>query len=232
MPAAAGRSSSVMHASRRLGGATSRVLHYADSGDVSGDKQSGCRLSRRGDLAMIVAGRSRTAAQRWCTLRVEANVRGETAPRPIRRSCGRRIGRVRQRVRCEHRLRGASARSSAAANLAPALVRLGADVAHLDYRFPPIVADELPGLSIELSILTTPEIVTESASIEIGRDGLIVEQGRQSRSAAAASGAPITAGIARRFWPRRASKPGCRAMPGSAARPSSASARKCSANPW
>jgi AmmeMemoRadiSam system protein B len=31
---------SVMHASRKLGGSRSRVLHYADSGDVSGDKQS------------------------------------------------------------------------------------------------------------------------------------------------------------------------------------------------
>jgi MEMO1 family protein len=30
----------VLHASRRLGGTTSRVLHYADSGDVSGDKQA------------------------------------------------------------------------------------------------------------------------------------------------------------------------------------------------
>lgn len=30
----------VMHASRRLGGMTSRVLRYGDSGDISGDKQS------------------------------------------------------------------------------------------------------------------------------------------------------------------------------------------------
>jgi len=30
----------VLHAARRLGATQARVLHYADSGDVSGDKSS------------------------------------------------------------------------------------------------------------------------------------------------------------------------------------------------
>lgn len=109
---------------------------------------------------------------------LNAYVRGEKAPTPdpdlVVGGSGAFVS-----VFAEHRLRGCLGTLDAAANLAPALVRLAQDVAHLDYRFPPIVADELPGLSIELSILTAPEIVKEPASIEIGRDGLIIEQGRQ-----------------------------------------------------
>jgi AmmeMemoRadiSam system protein A len=82
-------------------------------------------------------------------------------------------------VHAEHRLRGCLGTLDASDNLTPAIVRLAQDVAHLDHRFPPIVVHELPGLSIELSILSPPELVKDAATIEIGRDGLIVEQGRQ-----------------------------------------------------
>ena len=109
---------------------------------------------------------------------LDAYVRGEKTPAPdpdlVVAGSGAFVS-----VHAEHRLRGCLGTLDAAANLTPAIVRLAQDVAHLDYRFPPIVADELPGLSIELSIMTTPELVKDPASIVIGRDGLIVEQGRQ-----------------------------------------------------
>lgn len=46
-----------------------------------------------------------------------------------------------------------------------------------DPRFPPLHASELPRLSLEISVLTPIEPVRDVSEIEVGRDGLVVEQG-------------------------------------------------------
>lgn len=46
-----------------------------------------------------------------------------------------------------------------------------------DPRFPRVKAAELASISIEISVLTPPEIIPDVELIEIGRHGLIVEQG-------------------------------------------------------
>jgi len=45
-----------------------------------------------------------------------------------------------------------------------------------DIRFSPVTPAELPGLTIEISVLSTPEKISNPAEIEIGRHGLIIEQ--------------------------------------------------------
>jgi uncharacterized protein len=46
-----------------------------------------------------------------------------------------------------------------------------------DPRFPPVTLANLPGLSLEISVLTPFAPVTDPATIAIGRHGLVVEQG-------------------------------------------------------
>jgi hypothetical protein len=59
----------------------------------------------------------------------------------------------------------------------------GAKSATRDPRFPPLAEDELDNIIIEVTILTKPELIRVDqpqeylSNIEIGRDGLIVEQG-------------------------------------------------------
>ena len=59
----------------------------------------------------------------------------------------------------------------------------GAKSATRDPRFPPLAEDELDNIIIEVTILTKPELIEVDtpkdylSNIEIGRDGLIVEQG-------------------------------------------------------
>ena len=62
--------------------------------------------------------------------------------------------------------------------VAEAVARLAADVTHRDYRFEPLRVDELNDLSFDISVLTEPTLVRDPSEIVIGRDGLIVEQGR------------------------------------------------------
>ena len=49
-----------------------------------------------------------------------------------------------------------------------------------DPRFPPVRADEIGDLEIELSVLTPLEPVVDITEIEIGRHGLYITQGQQS----------------------------------------------------
>ncbi len=60
-----------------------------------------------------------------------------------------------------------------------AVARLAASVARDDYRFSPLMPHELAATTIDLSVLSPPEEICGPMTIEIGRHGLIVEQGSQ-----------------------------------------------------
>jgi AmmeMemoRadiSam system protein A len=75
-------------------------------------------------------------------------------------------------------LRGCLGSLSGDAPLARTLPHLGAAVADSDPRFPAVAAAELPHLHVELSLLTPERRIGTLDDIEVGRHGLIVEQGR------------------------------------------------------
>jgi AmmeMemoRadiSam system protein A len=46
-----------------------------------------------------------------------------------------------------------------------------------DPRFPPVTLADLPGMSVEISVLTPFERVTDPSTVQVGRHGLVVELG-------------------------------------------------------
>jgi len=46
-----------------------------------------------------------------------------------------------------------------------------------DPRFPPVTASELPDVTVEISVLTPITVVHDVSEIEVGRDGLVVQDG-------------------------------------------------------
>jgi uncharacterized protein len=62
--------------------------------------------------------------------------------------------------------------------LGEAIVRCACSAALHDPRFPPVRADELPHLQVEISLLSTPSPIRVE-DIEIGRQGLLVSRGQQ-----------------------------------------------------
>ena len=82
-------------------------------------------------------------------------------------------------VHVDGELRGCLGTLDAREPVADAVARLASDVIHLDPRFPPVRADELPRLDVEISALSPTHDVTGPADIVVGRDGLIVEQGHR-----------------------------------------------------
>jgi AmmeMemoRadiSam system protein A len=65
--------------------------------------------------------------------------------------------------------------------LADEVARCAADAASTDPRFPAVGPDELSSLSLEVSVLGPLETIDPSGdgTIDIGRHGLVVEQGRR-----------------------------------------------------
>ena len=82
-------------------------------------------------------------------------------------------------VYCGGQLRGCLGTLDPGDPLAEAVVRLAADASCEDHRFAPIAVRELDAVTVSLSVLTPSEPVVDPATIEVGRDGLIVEQGRR-----------------------------------------------------
>jgi uncharacterized protein len=74
------------------------------------------------------------------------------------------------------RLRGCIGVIQAKERLGESIVRCASEAALDDPRFSPMEPEELPGLEIEISLLSPLEQIQPDA-IEIGRHGLLVEQG-------------------------------------------------------
>ena len=109
---------------------------------------------------------------------LEAQVRGDRLPCPpsdlMVPMCGLFVT-----IYCRGDLRGCLGTLEADESLGLGLVRLAAEVACQDPRFRPLTVDELADITIDLSLLTLPELVSDPNTILVGRDGLIVERGRR-----------------------------------------------------
>ena len=82
-------------------------------------------------------------------------------------------------IRCQGELRGCLGQIEPRGPLWRAVMRLAAEVSHADPRFEPVRADELHAIDIEISVLTLPAEVPSIDAIQIGRHGVMVEQGRR-----------------------------------------------------
>lgn len=83
-------------------------------------------------------------------------------------------------LRIGEELRGCLGHIAADRTLADLIPGLAVSAAREDPRFPPLSADELDHVTIEVSVLTTPTPVDplDASAIVIGRDGLMVERGK------------------------------------------------------
>jgi AmmeMemoRadiSam system protein A len=80
-------------------------------------------------------------------------------------------------IHCRGDLRGCLGRLTLETPLGETIVYLAGVVADSDPRFSAVLPRELPDLQIEISVLTPPREIASVQGIEVGRHGLIVEDG-------------------------------------------------------
>jgi len=110
---------------------------------------------------------------------VRAAVRGESyrPPEPAAEAL-RTPGAAFVTLRKQGDLRGCIGHVVATLPLYRCVAEVAEAAATQDYRFDPVTPQELDQLTFEISVLTPPEVVTDPATIRVGRDGLIVSRGR------------------------------------------------------
>ncbi len=80
-------------------------------------------------------------------------------------------------IRHNNGLRGCLGSVDTDAPLVDVVTRCAGDAATRDPRFPPLPLADVPDVVLEISVLGPVEAVADLAEVEVGRHGLVVEQG-------------------------------------------------------
>jgi AmmeMemoRadiSam system protein B/AmmeMemoRadiSam system protein A len=178
----------VMMASRDLGATSAVKLAYANSGDVTGD-----RSQVVGYLAAALVGEASvgvdlglTASEKARLLEIarnsiEAKLKGETVTDPVCDSP--RLNEKRGAfvtLTEKGQLRGCIGHIRGVYPLCTTISRMAIAAATEDPRFPPVTADEFGQVSIEISVMTPLETITDPEKIEVGKHGIYIQKGYHS----------------------------------------------------
>jgi AmmeMemoRadiSam system protein A len=108
---------------------------------------------------------------------IEARVKAQTMPAPGDSEVFGHMAGAFVTIHKRGQLRGCIGHVEADEPLGRVVTRCAVAAASSDPRFSPIAPDELPDLHIELSVLGPLERIERLDNVEIGRHGLVVEQG-------------------------------------------------------
>jgi AmmeMemoRadiSam system protein B/AmmeMemoRadiSam system protein A len=181
-------------ASARSGAATCRVLSTANSGDVSGERDSvvgyACAVVESGTGETKTLGEAEEAADPDLTPEEQAHLL-DLARHRVESStgihgdapCGARTdGLLRPcgafvTLKLDGRLRGCIGIVEPRKSLVDTVEEMATAAATSDPRFVPLEKDELPGIEIEISALSPLRRVASPTEVLVGKHGLVIERG-------------------------------------------------------
>jgi AmmeMemoRadiSam system protein B/AmmeMemoRadiSam system protein A len=153
-------------------GDMSRVVGYAAIAMYARPPPSVDRLSESAGAALLDAARQT----------LEAHFTG-SAPPPLDAASQPELTKARGMfvtIRKGGALRGCIGRIASDVPLATLLPQIAIDAATRDPRFPPMRAEELRDVVLDVSVLTPPQPVKGPQAIVAGRDGVVLQQDQQS----------------------------------------------------
>ncbi len=194
----------VMMAARELGARRATVVKYANSGDVTGDRgqvvgyMAGVLTGEEGPSGDVrkesrpqsagptkpytgLSDREKESLLALARRSIEAALSGgrppavELSTEALDTECGAFVT-----LKKGGRLRGCIGYIQAVKPLWQTVSEMAVQAAMHDPRFPPVVAEELPDIDIEISVLSPLEEVSDVSTIEVGRDGLVIRDGAHS----------------------------------------------------
>ncbi len=186
----------LMLAARKLGANKGKVLHYANSGDVTGDLQgvvgymAAAFLDNPGTTkeqtpstrheAAIDLGLSPEEKNTLRTIALQA-IRSKCLKQPIPESPALtpKLNEPRGAFVCLHKgkdLRGCIGMIEGFGPLYKTVKNMAIQAAFADPRFCPLDPDELDDLDLEISVLTPLERIKDPSQIEIGKHGLLIRK--------------------------------------------------------
>jgi AmmeMemoRadiSam system protein A len=186
----------------KLGANKSQVLHYANSGDVTGDRSGvvgymaaavwanprtkgapaeGEDKQPRVGVDLGLAAEEKKVLLGLARKTIEAKCRGEKAPVPEAQSPT--LNELRGAFVTLHkagRLRGCIGQIQARQPLVKTVAEMAVAAAFDDPRFPPLRAEELKEIDIEISVLTPLRRISDVQEIQVGTHGIYMRKGGYS----------------------------------------------------
>ncbi len=168
-----------MVVTRNLGATNGALFKYADSGDAGGDKRSVVGYAAMGiyRTPLTTARKARLLALARET--VDAHVQGKTLPDPVIDDPmlkGDSATFVTLNDKNGH-LRGCIGNIAPVMPLYRSVIANAVSACSRDPRFRPVEPDELPGLHVEVTVISPLEQLDDIKKIRIGTHGLYLEKG-------------------------------------------------------
>jgi AmmeMemoRadiSam system protein A len=179
---------------RRLGANKSRVLHYANSGDVTGDHSGvvgymaaalwanpGKTKGQNPKHQRVGVDLGLTSEEKGLLLQIardviEARCRGEKVPEPQANSPTlNEFWGAFVTLHQDGKLRGCIGHIRGEKPLVKTVAEMAAAAAFHDPRFPPVTKAELDTLEYEISVLTPLRRISDVAEIEVGTHGIYMK---------------------------------------------------------
>lgn len=188
----------VMTASTLLGGNQAQLLHYANSGDVTKDKtrvvgyaaiaivqvpgKPPIRLSeaKANDLQTLTVGQKAELLRIARAAIAQGLATGKQMMPTTAESVFLQNRAVFVTLRKQKDLRGCIGLTEARLPLYQAVAQMACAAAFEDPRFKPVSAEELPGIEIEISVLTPLQRIDRIKDITLGVHGVAVKRGNRS----------------------------------------------------
>lgn len=188
-----------MLAAKKLGAGECKVLRYANSGDVTGDRNSprgvvgysaavffkspgdrdsmGPARKRKAGIDLGLSDQEKAELHSIARRTIEARCRGSAAPEIAASS-----GKLREPYAAfvslykKGELRGCIGHIIPRKPLAETVAEMAEAAALKDPRFPPVRPDELGDIKIEISVMTPLQKVSSPEEIEVGKHGVVVQR--------------------------------------------------------
>lgn len=178
----------VIEASKRLGADGAKVLAYANSGDVTGDKSGVVGYS-----AVVCFKKSELQLEKWLNQAEEEELltiarqtlksyfeTGKVPDFEVKSSQLKEQYGAFVTLKKDGRLRGCIGHLEADKPIYQVVSEMAISAAFQDPRFPPLEEGELDDVEIEISVLSPFERVRNIEEIMVGRDGLLIKKGFSS----------------------------------------------------
>lgn len=190
----------LMLAAKKLGADCSKVLHYANSGDVTGEKTGGvvgymaAALFRSPENTETLKDRDAESGIDLGFTDEERKFLKDLAYQAIRSRClgqpmpeiSREFPRLRENrgaFVCIHKgkdLRGCIGVIEGREPLFDTIKRMAVEAAFGDPRFCSLAREELDEIDVEVSVLTPLERIHDASEVEIGKHGIFIRKGLRS----------------------------------------------------
>lgn len=170
-----------MEIARRAGAGYGMLFRYANSGDVTNEKEKVVGYSSIGFISSPLSDKEKKELLTLAKDTIEEYVSsGSVVERNIQNPQFKADGAVFVTIKKNGSLRGCIGNIQPVMSLYQSVIKNAIAASSSDPRFPPLKKEELKDISVEVSILSPLIPLKDTRNIQVGKHGLVIRKGAQS----------------------------------------------------